>query len=96
LKQPNFTQNKNNNISKISQEQDINQQANHSINSTTQRQVSWDGNTTDTSRSTGSSLSRSVTNSKMLNFKKDIDFEINELKPIWKTEWIGKTSGSKT
>jgi hypothetical protein len=80
LKQPNLTQNKNNNISKISQEYDINQQADHSINSTTQRQVSWDGNTTDTSRSTGSSLSRSVTNSKMLNFKKDIDFEINELK----------------
>jgi hypothetical protein len=80
LKQPNSTQNKNNNISKIQQEYDINQQVNHSINSTTQRQVTWDGNTTDTSRSTGSSLSRSVTNSKMMNFKKDIDFEINELK----------------
>jgi hypothetical protein len=48
--------------------------------SSTQRQVSWDSNTTDTSRSIGSSLSRSMTNSKIQNFKKDIDMEIQELK----------------
>jgi hypothetical protein len=48
--------------------------------SSTQRQVSWDSNTTDTNRSIGSSLSRSMTNSKIQNFKKDIDMEIQELK----------------
>jgi hypothetical protein len=63
LKQSNFAKNKPNTPNHVSQESDINnQETTDSI--TTHRQVSWDGSTTDTSRSAGSSLSRSVTNSK--------------------------------
>jgi hypothetical protein len=58
---------------------DTNTQDQTDTNST-QRQVSWDSNTTDTSRLIGSLLSRSMTNSKIQNFKKDIDMEIQELK----------------
>jgi hypothetical protein len=46
----------------------------------TQRQVSWDGSVTDTSRSLGSSLSRSISNSKMINFKREIETKIKEMK----------------
>jgi hypothetical protein len=52
-----------------------------STTTTTQRQVSWDDSTTEANRSLGSSLSRSVTNSKLTNIKKDIDNEIKEIKP---------------
>jgi hypothetical protein len=45
-----------------------------------QRQVSWDENTIDTNRSPGSSLSRSVTNSKLTNIHRDVDSEIKEIK----------------
>jgi hypothetical protein len=44
------------------------------------RQVSWDENLAGTSRSLGSSLSRSITNSKITNFKLEIETEIQELK----------------
>lgn len=44
------------------------------------RQVSWDVSTYDTSRSTGSSLSRSLTNSKAQNIKQDIDTQLQEIK----------------
>jgi hypothetical protein len=78
LKQSNFPKNSSANSNTITQEQELIQDM--SDNTTTQRQVSWDGSTTDTSRSTGSSLSRSVTTSKIQNFKKDVDNEIQELK----------------
>jgi hypothetical protein len=45
-----------------------------------QRQVSWDDNTTETNRSQGSSLSRSVANSKLTNINRDVENEINEMK----------------
>jgi hypothetical protein len=44
------------------------------------RQVSWDENISDTSRLTGSSLSRSMTNSKLQSLKKDFDAELKEIK----------------
>jgi hypothetical protein len=44
------------------------------------RQVSWDENISDTSRLTGSSLSRSMTNSKLQSLKKDLDTEMKEIK----------------
>jgi hypothetical protein len=79
LKQSNFSKNKPNTPNNVTQDSDTNnQEATDSI--ATHRQVSWDGSTTDTSRSAGSSLSRSITNSKKINFKKDIDEEIKELK----------------
>jgi hypothetical protein len=49
-------------------------------NTSTQRQVSQESQTMDTSRSTESSLSRSLTNSKAQSSKTDIDREIAELK----------------
>jgi hypothetical protein len=79
LKQPSSPKTKLADNNTITQEQEITSQE-QSDNSTTQRQVSWDGNTIDTSRSTGSSLSRSMTNSKIQSFKKDIDNEIQELR----------------
>jgi hypothetical protein len=48
--------------------------------SSTQRQVSWNSTTTDTGRSLGSSLSKSVTISKFTNFKKDLDSEIKAIR----------------
>jgi hypothetical protein len=42
--------------------------------------VSWDENLASTSRSLGSSLSRSITNSKITNFKQEIKTKIQELK----------------
>jgi hypothetical protein len=45
-----------------------------------QCQVSWEENTTETNRSLGSSLSRSVTNSKLTNIKRDVDSKIKEIK----------------
>jgi hypothetical protein len=78
LKQPNHHKITTANSNNITQESD--QIYDTVANPTSQRQVSWDGNTTDTSRSTGSSLSRSITNSKIQNFKKDIDNEIHKLK----------------
>jgi hypothetical protein len=44
------------------------------------RQVSWDKNISDTSRLTGSSVSRSMTNSKLQSLKKDFNTELNEIK----------------
>jgi hypothetical protein len=55
------------------------QSSNENSNSS-QRQVSWDSSTADTNRSMGSSLSRSITNSKIQSFKKDIDTELKEIK----------------
>jgi hypothetical protein len=49
-------------------------------NNTQQRQVTWEDTTMDTSRSANSSLSRSVTNSKITSVKKDIDAKIESLK----------------
>jgi hypothetical protein len=49
-------------------------------NNSHQRQVTFENKTTDTSRSTNSSLSRSVTNSKINSANKDIDAEIESLK----------------
>jgi hypothetical protein len=79
LKQSNFDKIKPKTPNSVSQESDSNQ-LDITDNNATHRQVTWDGSTTDTSRSAGSSLSRSVTNSKIINFKKDIDDEIKELK----------------
>jgi hypothetical protein len=81
LKEPTITSKPNTttNTQKPTQEYHTNTQDTEDI-FTTQRQVSWDSNTTDTGRSTGSSLSRSITNSKMLNLKKDIDVEIRDMK----------------
>jgi hypothetical protein len=53
---------------------------NTSTSETGKRQVSWDENTIDTGRSPGSSLSRSITNSKIQTIKRDIDAELKELK----------------
>jgi hypothetical protein len=53
---------------------------NTSTSETGKRQVSWDENTIDTGRSPGSSLSRSITNSKIQTMKRDIDAELKELK----------------
>jgi hypothetical protein len=78
LKQPNHSKITTANSNNITQESDSTYDT--VVNPASQRQVSWDGNTTDTSRSTGSSLSRSITNSKIQSFKKDIDNEIQELK----------------
>jgi hypothetical protein len=50
-----------------------------SSTASTQRQVSWDDSITATSRSMGSSLSRSMTNSKIINIKKEFEQEIQEL-----------------
>lgn len=73
------TSTSNHNAQKIIQDNYNTTQDSTETNST-QRQVTWDTNTMDTSRSTGSSLSRSMTNSKIQNIKKDIDSEIKELK----------------
>jgi hypothetical protein len=78
LKQPNHSKITTENRNTTTQESDSTYDS--VVNLTSQRQVSWDGNTMDTSRSTGSSLSRSMTNSKIQSFKKDIDNEIQELK----------------
>jgi wobble nucleotide-excising tRNase len=48
--------------------------------STNSRQVSWDENISDTSRLTGSSLSRSMTNSKIQSLKKEIEHDMKEIK----------------
>jgi hypothetical protein len=73
-----------NNRSNTSQDNDTEIQTiditQESSQATTQRQVSWDGSVTETSRSLGSSLSRSVSNSKMINFKREIETEIKEMK----------------
>jgi hypothetical protein len=79
LKQTNFPKTSTKNGTTVTQDSDTTTHE-KTDNITTQRQVSWDGNTLDTGRSPGSSLSRSITNSKIQNFKKDIDAEIQELK----------------
>jgi hypothetical protein len=56
--------------------------------STSQRQVSWDDNTTEANRSMWSSLSRSVTNSKILNIKKDFETEIKSIKSDMEQRFI--------
>jgi hypothetical protein len=48
--------------------------------STNSRQVSWDENISNTSRLTGSSLSRSMTNSKIQSLKKEIEYDMKEIK----------------
>jgi uncharacterized protein YeeX (DUF496 family) len=53
--------------------------ATQDTNSTTNRQVSWD-ETIEANQSTGSSLSRSLTNSKMQSMQKDLDSELKALK----------------
>jgi hypothetical protein len=50
-----------------------------SIGSSSQRQVSWDDSITATNRSLGSSLSRSTTNSKIANIKRNFEQEIREI-----------------
>lgn len=79
LKPTAFPKNKKIGSNTVTQELDANNDDQYD-NSSTQRQVSWDENTNNTSRLTGSSLSRSATNSKIQNFKKDIDNEIQTLK----------------
>jgi hypothetical protein len=44
------------------------------------RQVSWDENVSNTSRLTGSSLLRSMTNSKIQSLKKELDSDLKEIK----------------
>jgi hypothetical protein len=68
----------NNNVGEINK-QDSNGNKNMETAST-QQQVSQESQTMDTSRSTESSLSRSLTNSKAQSSKTDIDWEIAELK----------------
>jgi hypothetical protein len=48
--------------------------------STNSRQVSCDDNISDTSGLTGSSLSRSMTNSKIQSLKKEIEYDMKEIK----------------
>jgi hypothetical protein len=50
-----------------------------SIGTSSQRQVSWDDSITETSRSLGSSLSRSMTTSKITSLKKDFEQELREI-----------------
>jgi hypothetical protein len=50
-----------------------------SIGTSSQRQVSWDDSITETSRSLGSSLSRTMTTSKITSLKKDFEQELREI-----------------
>jgi hypothetical protein len=61
----------NQNIETQTQATDTTQDSTSTSNKS-QRQVSWDDSTNETNRSPGSSLSRSVTNSKLTNIKKEV------------------------
>jgi hypothetical protein len=69
----------NQNIETQTQATDTTQDSTSTSNKS-QRQVSWDDSTNETNQSPGSSLSRSVTNSKLTNIKQEVDNEIKEIK----------------
>jgi hypothetical protein len=80
LKLPSAAMRLDNNNSEINTHEQNQKTPDNTESTPNQRQVSWESTTMDTSRSMGSSLSRSVTNSKIQSFKIDIDNEIQELK----------------